>query len=495
MGDTAATFLMSRLLLASVEFLILGFFVGAMLALFPSITPTWRRRIWLLVLCKPAITVLTGALPGFIPVPEAVSGRFIGDLIYPESHADSLITDGGWAAFLLKAWLFTWITIAAALLIRVWCQAIKYGQFIEDSLEKGYLLKPSSLKRLDPELSIPPQAKVIVTPEDEGPLVLGIQHPAVIIPETMLPWVNQHRDPRPEECRRLCQVLRHELVHIENRDYVLSLFANLMLSLFWFHPIAHWAYRRLRLNNELCCDLGVIGNGVDASEYIDTLMNVVAGRFSNPGFALGMLGDHAPATVLHCRVNTVLSGWRKFHGKRQTWAYVTLVIMVLAMPRFLTGPVERQIQQHFPQMYEVLFADMHVEVVSGEELDRIRGGGNVAGIYARGTLELQSVNGRMIAVANRTGEVLPGVSRPVGLIGEVAEVPESLLTEDEVPDLGETTLDGDMLADLADTIEPQEPVKTEEPKRRSRRADWMNSGPSVLLPDSPFLPPTAERKR
>lgn len=56
--------------------------------------------------------------------------------------------------------------------------------------------------------------------------------------------------------RRLA--LAHELMHHRRGDVLANLVATLVLSLHWFNPIAHYAYRLFRIDQELACDADVL---------------------------------------------------------------------------------------------------------------------------------------------------------------------------------------------------------------------------------------------
>jgi hypothetical protein len=121
---------------------------------------------------------------------------------------------------------------------------------------------------------------------------------------------------------------------VANRDDLLTLATMAMLCFFWFHPMAHWAYRRVRMNNELCCDEDVVRSGVQPTDYVDTLMSIVAGSFSRRGFSMHILGDASPAGVLRKRLQYILRE-RTCGEPRPIWAYAALLLVLVTMPRFL----------------------------------------------------------------------------------------------------------------------------------------------------------------
>lgn len=350
MSSEAITLLVSRLAMASIELFVLGGLVAALLAVFRGIHPTWRRRIWLLVLCKPLATIVTAFWGGFVPIPGIASGSLLLDVLFPLPEGSGVV-GVGFVAGVMTFLAYTWLAVSFGLLIRSYVQVQASRRLVDESLEKGYRVKPSALRRMDRSLHIPPAASIIVTPEDHGPITVGIRRPVVIIPESLLPWVLRHRDPTSRERDRFCQVIQHELAHIANRDYMFSFFGHVVLSLLWFHPVAHLAYRKFRINSELCCDASVVERGADPMAYADTLMAVVAGKFARSSFAPQMVGDCRPASVLRRRLQFMLTDHEVTRRRGQTAPWVLIVLVMLAMPRFLAHV----------DVVDVQFADGHVE--------------------------------------------------------------------------------------------------------------------------------------
>lgn len=86
-------------------------------------------------------------------------------------------------------------------------------------------------------------------PAGAGPAVLGVLRPRIALPrdfETAFDGQEQ----------RL--MLLHERVHQRRRDNLWNLLASALLVLHWFNPIAWWAARRLRADQELACDAAVL---------------------------------------------------------------------------------------------------------------------------------------------------------------------------------------------------------------------------------------------
>lgn len=71
-------------------------------------------------------------------------------------------------------------------------------------------------------------------------------------------------------------ILQHEAAHARRGDNLWLLLAHGWLALFWFHPLAWWALRRLRADQELACDAAVLGAPAApaARDYARALLQV-----------------------------------------------------------------------------------------------------------------------------------------------------------------------------------------------------------------------------
>jgi beta-lactamase regulating signal transducer with metallopeptidase domain len=108
------------------------------------------------------------------------------------------------------------------------------------------------------------------------PLTWGSRNPIILLPEDALDWPDAHR--------RI--VLRHELAHVARGDSFTQLVAGFVCALYWFHPLAWIAERRLRSECERACDDNVVSLGTPAAEYAAHLLEVArsARAFGAPGF-------------------------------------------------------------------------------------------------------------------------------------------------------------------------------------------------------------------
>jgi len=70
-------------------------------------------------------------------------------------------------------------------------------------------------------------------------------------------------------------VLSHELAHIARGDWFLQICAEIARGLYWFHPFAWMATRRLRQESECACDDFVLNSGIEPSDYANQLLDLV----------------------------------------------------------------------------------------------------------------------------------------------------------------------------------------------------------------------------
>jgi beta-lactamase regulating signal transducer with metallopeptidase domain len=99
----------------------------------------------------------------------------------------------------------------------------------------------------------------------EGPMAIGALKRRIILPADF------SRRYSPVE-RRLA--LEHELVHHRRGDIWWNLAAMIMLALFWFNPVAWFAFRAFRADQELACDCAVArsASADERSDYARALV-------------------------------------------------------------------------------------------------------------------------------------------------------------------------------------------------------------------------------
>jgi TonB family protein len=122
----------------------------------------------------------------------------------------------------------------------------------------------------------------------------GLVRPKIILPEAARSWTDD----------RVRIVLYHELAHVRRRDWIVQLAAEVVRSIYWFHPLVWIACNRLRQESERACDDAVLNRGVEGSEYathlVDIARNLHQRRMWMPAPAI------APTSTLEKRVRAML---------------------------------------------------------------------------------------------------------------------------------------------------------------------------------------------
>ena len=112
------------------------------------------------------------------------------------------------------------------------------------------------------------------------PFACGLRTPTIVLPGECESWSGERR----------AAVLLHELAHIRRRDIVGHTLGRLVCAVYWFHPLAWTAARRLRAESERACDDLALGCGTRASDYAEHLLDIVTSvrTHGTPSVAMAM---------------------------------------------------------------------------------------------------------------------------------------------------------------------------------------------------------------
>ena len=112
-------------------------------------------------------------------------------------------------------------------------------------------------------------------PAGAGPAVLGVWRRRVVLPRDFDSAFDA-------EERRL--MLLHEGVHLRRGDNLWNLLTATLLVVHWFNPVAWWAWRRLRADQELACDAAVLRREPPEAlaTYAGALLKVQGVAFAPP---------------------------------------------------------------------------------------------------------------------------------------------------------------------------------------------------------------------
>jgi bla regulator protein BlaR1 len=100
--------------------------------------------------------------------------------------------------------------------------------------------------------------------QSDVPLTIGWRRPTILLPTDCSRWTDAKR----------WTVLVHELSHVTRHDVLWQIAARLVCAIYWFHPLAWLAARRMRAERELACDDVVLRCGGRPDQYATVLLDV-----------------------------------------------------------------------------------------------------------------------------------------------------------------------------------------------------------------------------
>ncbi len=212
--------------------------------------------LWLLPAARAVLPVLPGWQPWLIPADASAIARpdalTIG-LVSPEAVAalpPEAATD--WGLILLIGWI-------AGALVFAGLQCIRYRRFIA-----------ATLARAEPLTRIA-DIDVLMSPAVHGPMAAGLRQRRILLPADF-----QSRYTPAE--RHLA--LLHEGAHHDRRDLWANAFGLGVLALHWWNPVAHFAWKAFRADQELACDATVLAgaDGTTRAAYASAILKSATPR-------------------------------------------------------------------------------------------------------------------------------------------------------------------------------------------------------------------------
>ena len=159
-----------------------------------------------------------------------------------------------------------------------------YRRFVRTALGEA-----TQLPRLDRD-----GVEICASPVARGPFAAGIFLKTVVLPEDY-----RRRYERDE----LRLAIEHEVQHHRRGDMSANFAALVVLALHWWNPIAHFAHRAFRIDQELACDAVVLARATPAERhaYGSALLKSACDRLPVAACALGA-GDDLKRRLTMMRV-------------------------------------------------------------------------------------------------------------------------------------------------------------------------------------------------
>ena len=153
------------------------------------------------------------------------------------------------------------------------------------------------------------------------PMNFGLFRQAIFLPSDVLEG--------NEERRRL--VILHELAHVRRHDTTTHMLARAVLSIYWWNPLAWFAWREFLQERECAADDLVLNAGARPSEYANHLLEIATGMQSSSVLAPAAVAM-ARRSQLEGRLTAILESGRNRRGVRpiSLLSGVALAILIAA---------------------------------------------------------------------------------------------------------------------------------------------------------------------
>jgi len=143
----------------------------------------------------------------------------------------------------------------------------------------------------------------------------------VLLPTELIPHLDSDQ---------LADVLRHELTHVRQRDYLWDRLAALGCRLVFFHPLVWLAYRRLRWERELSCDYAVVAQRAGVRLPYAECLTRLARWFVEEHSRSEGIGFSSSESLLAIRVRALLTEPSSYSSLERTARAALVAIIATA---------------------------------------------------------------------------------------------------------------------------------------------------------------------
>ena len=257
----------------------------------------------------PAAPVVVDArAPAPLPAVDGVEGAGDGAPVETASTIDWLIVACIAGSTVALAWLlFSLLQLASA---------TRRARPVRQAVWR------TSLDRAMTAMHVSQRVELRHSPRGDLLATWGWRRPMVLVPAVALEW--------PEA--RVDAVLRHELAHVQRRDWAIQIAAAAVRAALWWNPLAWIACRRLALHAEQACDDAVLAQGVPPQTYASHLV-AVARHFRPSRIDAAVATPMARPSTLQKRIVAMLNPRLDRAGlTRRTLSFIVAGCLAVTMP-------------------------------------------------------------------------------------------------------------------------------------------------------------------
>lgn len=314
-------------------------------------SPALAHVLWILVLAKLLTPPLIGvpvlplaaeaenvvAMPIATPVALGAANdtSFAVDAVAGEPTDESIAATIDWASVMW--WLAAvWFLGSAFVLVATTLRIRRFDRLLRIAAQPAGPAIQQRARRLASRLGLARTPTILLTPANVSPMVWWVGGAVRIYLPADLPSRISGAD--------LHWVLAHELAHVRRRDHLVRWLEWLACVAFWWNPIAWWARRNLRQNEEVCCDALVLRTfSPTPKTYANSLLTVVE-FLAKPAVRPPAMASEIDSGGFLERRFRMIVGKTPIHSTPR-WLQVTaLLITTLALPLGLASAQEPDVK-------------------------------------------------------------------------------------------------------------------------------------------------------
>lgn len=170
-------------------------------------------------------------------------------------------------------------------------------------------------------LGWPAPVPVSASEEIKSPVLAGLLHPVILLPEEARGWTAEKR----------AAVLEHECAHVVRLDHWCHLAVEVVRCLYWVNPLVWVAASGVMVERERACDDLVLTRGIDAHDYASHLLEIAREQRRLPVAAM------AEVSNLEGRLMAILDPEVRRNTARRGALLVAVALVALTLPVNLGG--------------------------------------------------------------------------------------------------------------------------------------------------------------
>ena len=240
--------------------------------------------------------------------------------------------------------IFSGVTAVIIIIVQAARYFIARKKLVKSIVYKEKKEATAIFKKIKKELNINKNVQLIYTENCDSPFTTGVFSPMVVLPYNTDYTIEQ-----------LDFILRHELTHIKNKDFIVKFIAIAVVALHWFNPICILLYFEIKNMSEIHCDSETVKNYDDdmTEKYCFYMVDLSVDDYvkSKKLFYTGLISEYS--SMMKRRVLNLKKGNRK---KGVLPIITAFVMCCLSMNTVFAyeAPVETTLSEPQGEMVEFL---------------------------------------------------------------------------------------------------------------------------------------------